>query len=55
MSYEATPSKRAQDVFMLYHCLMNTLTLDFLEQIVIADLPSYHLPAILAVAALTSD
>ena len=51
MSYEATPSKRAQDVFMLlYHCLMNTLTLDFLEQIVIADLPSYHLPVILVVS-----
>ena len=48
MSYYATPSKRAQDAFMAYHCLVNSLTLDFLK-LIAADSEAYHLPAIVAI------
>ena len=48
MSYYATPSKRAQDSFMLCQCLLNSLTLDFLKTIT-ADATIYHLPAIGAI------
>jgi hypothetical protein len=48
MSYYATPSKRAQDSFMLCQCLLSSLTLDFLKTIT-ADASTYHLPAIVAI------
>jgi hypothetical protein len=44
-SYYATPSKRAQDSFMLCQCLLNSLSLDFLKTIT-PDSASYNLPAI---------
>jgi hypothetical protein len=48
MSHCATPSKRAQDSFMLCQCLLNSLTLDFLKTIT-TDADICHLPAIVAV------
>jgi hypothetical protein len=46
-SYYATPTKRAQDSFMLCQALLSSLTLDFLK-LITADANEYHLPAIAA-------
>jgi hypothetical protein len=47
MTYYSTPTKRAQDSFMVCQCLLNSLTLDFLKTVA-ADATAYHLPAIAA-------
>jgi hypothetical protein len=48
MSCHATPSKRAQDSFVLCQCLLNSLTLDFLKTIT-QDSALCHMPATVAV------
>jgi hypothetical protein len=46
-TYYATPTKRAQDSFMLCQSLLSSLTLGFLK-LITADANEYHMPSIVA-------
>ena len=47
LTYYLTPTKRAQDSFMLCQCLLSSLSLEFLK-VITTDSNSYHVPPIAA-------